>query len=88
MTWSASASTEAKVSKARAGDSARGARPARRHRPRRPYAKRVEASGEKAFVEAITLRKEDVSRLVAENYFRIKGAVGIPGQLPFAPTVA
>jgi cell division protein FtsI/penicillin-binding protein 2 len=74
-----------KVSKARAGASARelarlvGIDLA-------AYAKRVQASGEKAFVEAITLRKDDVPREVAESYFRIKGGVGIPGQVPLAPT--
>ncbi|GAA1777678.1 penicillin-binding transpeptidase domain-containing protein [Nocardioides hankookensis] len=50
------------------------------------YAKRVVASGDKAFVEAITLRKEDVPVDVAQQYFRIKGGVGIPGQLPLAPS--
>jgi len=74
-----------KVSKARAGASARelarlvGIDPA-------AYAKRVQASGDKAFVEAITLRKDDVPPEVAENYFRIKGGVGIPGQVPLAPS--
>lgn len=75
----------AKVSKARAGDSARELARLVDIDPG-PYAKRVEASGDKAFVEAITLRKEEVSASLSQSYFRIKGAVGIPDQLPLPPS--
>jgi cell division protein FtsI/penicillin-binding protein 2 len=50
------------------------------------YAAQVEASGDKAFVEAITLRKDEVPLDVARGYSQIKGAVGIPDQVPLAPT--
>ncbi|KQW47721.1 penicillin-binding protein [Nocardioides sp. Root1257] len=74
-----------KVSAARAGASARAFAQLVGIDPT-AYAKRVEASGPKAFVEAITLRKDDVPLDVAQRYFRIKGGVGIPGQLPLAPS--
>jgi cell division protein FtsI/penicillin-binding protein 2 len=74
-----------KVSKARAGASARELARLVDIDPD-AYAKRVQASGEKAFVEAITLRKEDVPPTVAQSYFRIKGAVGIPDRIPLPPS--
>jgi cell division protein FtsI/penicillin-binding protein 2 len=74
-----------KVSKARAGASARELARLVDIDPA-AYAKRVEASGDKAFVEAITLRKEDVPPEVAQTYFRIKGAVGIPDRIPLPPS--
>jgi cell division protein FtsI/penicillin-binding protein 2 len=74
-----------KVSKARAGTSARELARLVDIDPA-AYAKRVEASGDKAFVEAITLRKEDVPPTVGQTYFRIKGAVGIPDRIPLPPS--
>jgi hypothetical protein len=73
------------VPAARATDSARrlaqlvGVDPA-------PYAKQVGAAGEKAFVEAIVLRKDDVPLDVAQGYRAIKGAIAIADELPLAPT--
>ena len=73
------------VPKARAGQSARrlaqlvGIDPA-------AYAARVEAAGEKAFVEAIVLRKDDVPVDVAQQYDGIAGARAIPDDIPLAPT--
>lgn len=49
------------------------------------FMKRVRATGDKAFVEAIVLRKAEAVNLPA-GYGAIKGAVAIPGQLPLAPT--
>lgn len=50
------------------------------------YVDRVEAAGEAAFVEAIVLRREDVSVELATGYRRIKGALAIRDTLPLAPT--
>jgi hypothetical protein len=50
------------------------------------YAKRVEAAGPKAFVEAITYRREDVPPAVGSGYDAIKGAVAIADELPLAVT--
>lgn len=50
----------------------------------KPYVDEVKASGPKAFVPAITFRRNDVPPAVAHN--RIKGVVMIPGSLPLAPT--
>jgi len=74
-----------KVAKARAGASARELARLVDIDPA-AYAKRVEASGDRAFVEAITLRKEDVPPTVGQTYFRIKGAVGIPDRIPLPPS--
>ena len=74
-----------KVSEARAGASARELARLVDIDPA-AYAKRVEASGDKAFVEAITLRKDDVPPEVAQTYFQILGAVGIPDLIPLPPT--
>ncbi len=49
------------------------------------YAARVTAAGEKAFVEAITIRKEDVPLRVARGYQSIQGAVAIPDRVPLSP---
>lgn len=50
------------------------------------YAKLVKASGPKAFVPAITLRKGQVPPAVASGYRKIPGVVALPGTLPLAPT--
>lgn len=50
------------------------------------YAEAVEAAGDKAFVEAITLRKEDISVEIARRYQEISGARAIPGTAELAPT--
>ncbi|MCW2842291.1 MAG: penicillin-binding protein transpeptidase [Nocardioides sp.] len=49
------------------------------------YAKRVEAAGEKAFVEAIVYRRGDAPAAVA-SYDAIPGAVALSDELPLAPT--
>ncbi|WP_067436197.1 penicillin-binding transpeptidase domain-containing protein [Nocardioides jensenii] len=49
------------------------------------FTKRVRASGEKAFVEALVLRKADAANL-PPAYGEIKGAVAIGSQRPLAPT--
>jgi cell division protein FtsI/penicillin-binding protein 2 len=51
-----------------------------------PYAKQVEAAGDKAFVEAIVFRKDDVPLEVARGYDRIKGARAVPDDIPLAPS--
>jgi cell division protein FtsI/penicillin-binding protein 2 len=51
-----------------------------------PYAKQVEAAGEKAYVEAIVFRKDDVPVEVAQGYGRIPGALAVPDDIPLAPT--
>ena len=50
------------------------------------YAARAQASGPKAFVEALVLREYDVSEAVSQRYHRIKGAVAIADRLPLAPS--
>ncbi|MDF1604372.1 penicillin-binding transpeptidase domain-containing protein [Nocardioides sp. YIM 152315] len=50
------------------------------------YAKRVEAAGDKAFVEAIVIRKDDVPGAVAQGYAGIKGAVAIADDIPLGPS--
>jgi cell division protein FtsI/penicillin-binding protein 2 len=50
------------------------------------YAKRVKTAGEKAFVEAIVIRKDDVPDAVARNYSGIPGAEAIADDIPLAPT--
>ncbi|MFZ5847315.1 MAG: penicillin-binding transpeptidase domain-containing protein [Actinomycetota bacterium] len=47
---------------------------------------RVEASGERAFVEALVLRQEDVTARIGSGYKAIEGARGIPDEMPLAPT--
>ena len=51
-----------------------------------PYAARVSAAGERAFVEAIVFRQEDVPPRVAASYDQIPGVIAVPGELPLAPT--
>ncbi|CAM3180392.1 penicillin-binding transpeptidase domain-containing protein [Nocardioides dubius] len=51
-----------------------------------PFVKRAKAAGEKAFVEAITLRAEDAKQSVPASYENIPGAVGIGTTRPLAPT--
>jgi cell division protein FtsI/penicillin-binding protein 2 len=51
-----------------------------------PYAKRVEAAGDKAFVEAIVFRKDDVPTAVAQGYQAIPGAVAIADDIPLGPS--
>ena len=50
------------------------------------YAKRVEAAGPQAFVEAIVYRQEDVDPAVVRALEGIAGARLIGGHLPLAPT--
>ena len=74
-----------RVPKARAGESARqlatlaGIDVA-------PYVKQVEAAGDKAFVEAITYRIEEVPPAFARAFDDIPGAVAVADKLPLAPT--
>jgi cell division protein FtsI/penicillin-binding protein 2 len=49
-------------------------------------ADRVRAAGEKAFVEAIVLRTEDVTPRIANGYGSIQGAVALADDVPLAPT--
>lgn len=51
-----------------------------------PYANQVDAAGDKAFVEAITLREGDLTRAVQRGVNQIKGARAIGATLPLAPT--
>ena len=51
-----------------------------------PYVKQVEAAGDKAFVEAIVYRSEDVPVAVAQGYDDIDGSIVVTGELPLAPT--
>ncbi|WP_296605882.1 penicillin-binding transpeptidase domain-containing protein [Nocardioides sp.] len=51
-----------------------------------PYAKQVAAAGDKAFVEAIVFRKDDVPTAVAQGYDAIPGALAVPDDIPLAPT--
>nr|WP_157345327.1 penicillin-binding transpeptidase domain-containing protein [Nocardioides sp. MAH-18] len=50
------------------------------------YAARVEAAGEKAFVEAIVIRKDDVPLDVAQGYAAITGARAVADDIPLGPT--
>lgn len=51
-----------------------------------PYVKQVEAAGDKAFVEAIVFRKDDVPLDVARGYDAIAGALAVQDDIPLAPT--
>jgi cell division protein FtsI/penicillin-binding protein 2 len=51
-----------------------------------PYAKLVEAAGDKAFVEALVLREDDAATVPAGELDAIPGAVGIGDEMPLAPT--
>jgi cell division protein FtsI/penicillin-binding protein 2 len=50
-----------------------------------PFVKAVRAAGDKAFVEAIVLRRED-ARQVDPAFDDIRGAVALDDQMPLAPT--
>ncbi|MGA8258358.1 MAG: penicillin-binding transpeptidase domain-containing protein [Nocardioides sp.] len=50
------------------------------------FAERVEAAGEKAFVEAITLRESDVPGSLAGDADQIRGARLLRDKVPLAPT--
>ncbi len=50
------------------------------------YVERVRAAGEKAFVEAIVLRRDEVPPAVARAYPDIPGVLGIPDEQALAPT--
>ncbi|MGY2701096.1 penicillin-binding transpeptidase domain-containing protein [Nocardioides sp. HB32] len=73
------------VSEARAGDSARRLAQLVRIDPA-AYVKQVEAAGDRAFVEAIVFRKEDVPEQAALLYDDIEGVRAIPDDIPLAPT--
>ena len=49
------------------------------------FAARVKAAGDKAFVEAIVLRRSDVDQALIRSYERIPGAVALGDELPLAP---
>ncbi|MEO5854051.1 MAG: penicillin-binding transpeptidase domain-containing protein [Nocardioides sp.] len=51
-----------------------------------PYVKQVEAAGEKAFVEAIVLRRDEVPQRVGAAYQSIKGALAVQDDIPLGPT--
>ena len=51
-----------------------------------PFVERVEAAGEKAFVEAIVYRADDVPADVGRLFDRIRGGRGIGDDIPLAPT--
>lgn len=50
------------------------------------FGKLVKASGDRAFVPAITFRRGQVPASVEAGYGSIRGAVALPGTLPLAPT--
>ena len=50
------------------------------------YTKQAVAAGDKAFVEALVLRADDVTTAVPPAYFDIPGAVSIPDQQDLGPT--
>lgn len=50
------------------------------------FAARVKAAGDKAFVEAIVLRRSDVSHVLPRSYPKIPGFVGVPDTMSLAPT--
>jgi cell division protein FtsI/penicillin-binding protein 2 len=50
------------------------------------FADRVKAAGDKAFVEALVLRRDDVTPRIRQAYPSIPGARAIEDQLPLAPT--
>lgn len=49
------------------------------------FTQQVEGAGDKAFVEAITLREDDASSVLPQLE-KIEGAIGLPDTLPLAPT--
>lgn len=50
------------------------------------YAKRVEAAGDKAYVEAIVYRAGEVPESVGDNYEDVPGVLALGDDLPLAPT--
>lgn len=50
------------------------------------FAERVKAAGEKAWVEALVLREEDVTPAIINGQEAIPGAGGIADEIPLAPT--
>ncbi|WP_243731543.1 penicillin-binding transpeptidase domain-containing protein [Nocardioides ochotonae] len=50
------------------------------------YARQVRAAGELAFVEAITLRRDEVPPAVARAYPDIEGVLGVQDELALAPS--
>lgn len=50
------------------------------------FVQRVEAAGDQAFVEAIVLRRQDVTAAVRSGYRQIPGARALPDTIPLAPT--
>jgi len=50
------------------------------------YVKQVRASGERAFVEGIVYRREDVPPRVGSTYQQIPGALAVQDELALAPT--
>jgi cell division protein FtsI/penicillin-binding protein 2 len=51
-----------------------------------PYVKAVKAAGDQAFVEAIVLRREELSGAVSSGVAAIPGGRIVAGSLPLAPT--
>lgn len=51
-----------------------------------PYVAQVKAAGDKAFVEAIVFRKDDVPVDVARGYDAIPGALAVQDDIPLAPS--
>ncbi len=51
-----------------------------------PYVKRVKAAGDRAFVEAIVFRRDEIPARVAADYGLVPGARAIEDELPLAPT--
>ncbi|GAB6984546.1 penicillin-binding transpeptidase domain-containing protein [Nocardioides pyridinolyticus] len=51
-----------------------------------PYVKQVEAAGDRAFVEAIVFRKDDVPVDLARRYDAIAGALAVQDDIPLAPS--
>ena len=51
-----------------------------------PYVKQVTAAGDKAFVEAIVYRQDEMPPAVLAGYEDIPGVLGLADELPLAPT--
>ncbi|WP_121254128.1 penicillin-binding transpeptidase domain-containing protein [Nocardioides ferulae] len=51
-----------------------------------PYVDRVEAAGDRAFVEAIVFRADELPARVEEGYELIPGVLALADELPLAPT--
>ncbi len=50
------------------------------------FSERVKAASDKAFVEALVMRRSDVTGSLLQRSRMIAGAVAVPGELPLAPT--